>query len=338
MAWFTIDTRKLPAPDRRACWERLISEAEFPVEVHDDAGGDFYVVARQLALDTVQISELIGYGIRVVRTEQLIQRRDPQVYQLYLTHTGSIRHTQCGRNVRVMPGEFVLRTSSRPYESLIASGSAVRVQFHRSALPLPRCAVDRLLAVPIGSGEAMGALLSRYLTLVTRHAGECGPPEQVIMSRTLLNMIAALCSRELDRVSDGSPQSHRLALLVRIHGFVEEHLDDPRLVPRTIADAHQISLRYLHKLFQDQGGPTVTAWIRRRRLERCRQDLVDPALSGRPINAIASRWGFTERAHFSKLFRATYGVPPGEYRHAGDALTHTQSARTDTDTLPGRAG
>ncbi|WP_192810212.1 helix-turn-helix domain-containing protein [Actinomadura rudentiformis] len=320
---FEIDTLRL---ERLACWQEMLSETEFPVELRNDSDEDFHATYRHMELGAVRISELISSGIRVTRTERLIRQWNPEVYQLCLVRAGSVWHTQCGRHVEVGPGRLFLRTSSHPFESRAAPGLAisVRVQFPRSALP---SAVDSLVGVPISAGEATGALLSRYLNVVMRHAGECTAPERATISRVLLDLIAALCTREV-----GAPES---PLVTKIHGFIEQHLDDPRLTPQSIADAHQISLRHLHKLFQDQGGHTVTAWIRRRRLERCRQDLADPALSGRPIHAIASRWGFTERAHFSKLFRATYGMPPGQYRHdVWDARTDTQSAQRNTDRIP----
>jgi AraC-like DNA-binding protein len=43
-------------------------------------------------------------------------------------------------------------------------------------------------------------------------------------------------------------------------------------------------------------------------------DLLDPALAARPVSAIAARWGLVDPAHFSRLFRAAYGVSPVEYR------------------------
>lgn len=80
-----------------------------------------------------------------------------------------------------------------------------------------------------------------------------------------------------------------------------------------IAAAHHISVRYLHRLFEAE-DKTVASWIRGRRLERSRLDLLDPALAGRPVSAIGARWGFTSAIHFSRAFRAVYGLPPGEYR------------------------
>ena len=80
-----------------------------------------------------------------------------------------------------------------------------------------------------------------------------------------------------------------------------------------IAAAHHISLRSLHQLFHHE-GLTVAGWIRRRRLEYCRQDLSNPALAGRPVAAIAARWGFSSAGDFSRAFRAVHGLPPAEYR------------------------
>ena len=95
------------------------------------------------------------------------------------------------------------------------------------------------------------------------------------------------------------------------------------MTPTTIAAAHHISLRYLHKLFEAQ-GTTVAGWIRRRRLDRCRVDLLDPAYRARPVSAIGARWGFPDASRFNRVFRAAHGVPPGEYRlMAGVAADQT---------------
>ncbi|MFF1733008.1 helix-turn-helix domain-containing protein [Streptomyces sp. NPDC058247] len=59
---------------------------------------------------------------------------------------------------------------------------------------------------------------------------------------------------------------------------------------------------------------TVAAWIRRRRLEAARRDLVDPALRSSPIHAVAARWGFPRAADFSRAFRRAYDITPNECR------------------------
>jgi AraC-like DNA-binding protein len=98
-----------------------------------------------------------------------------------------------------------------------------------------------------------------------------------------------------------------------VHAFIEQRLADPGLSPEMIAAAHHVSVRYLYKLFEGRHSG-VAGWIRERRLERSRRDLLDPALAGRPVSAIAAHWGLTEPATFSRMFRAAYGLPPAEYR------------------------
>ena len=110
-------------------------------------------------------------------------------------------------------------------------------------------------------------------------------------------------------------ESREQTLLLRLHAFIEQHLGDADLTPGLVAAAHFISVRYLYRLFETQ-GTTVAAWIRFRRLERCRADLGDPAFGVVPVSAIAARWGLPDSAHFSRLFRRTYGQPPAEYRRS----------------------
>lgn len=80
-----------------------------------------------------------------------------------------------------------------------------------------------------------------------------------------------------------------------------------------IADAHHVSLRTLHRLFEAEEG-TVAGYVRDLRLARCRHDLLDPALRHEPIQAIAARWGFRDKAHFSRVFRAAHGMTPQAWR------------------------
>ncbi|MET7337465.1 helix-turn-helix domain-containing protein [Nonomuraea sp. NPDC005650] len=49
-------------------------------------------------------------------------------------------------------------------------------------------------------------------------------------------------------------------------------------------------------------------------MDRCRRDLADPSCATGLIRAIVSRWGLTSAPHFSRAFRAAYGLSPENYR------------------------
>ena len=55
-------------------------------------------------------------------------------------------------------------------------------------------------------------------------------------------------------------------------------------------------------------------FIRHRRLDRCRRDLLDPEHDSRPVAAVGARWGLVDAAHFSRAFKREYGVPPAAFR------------------------
>lgn len=93
---------------------------------------------------------------------------------------------------------------------------------------------------------------------------------------------------------------------------IDHELDDPELDPTSIAQRHGCSVRSLQVLFAER-QLTVAGFIRQRRLERCRQALSTDDSSGH-IGNLALHWGFGDAAHFSKLFKATYGVSPRQYR------------------------
>ncbi|MER6314527.1 helix-turn-helix domain-containing protein [Streptomyces sp. NPDC001581] len=90
---------------------------------------------------------------------------------------------------------------------------------------------------------------------------------------------------------------------------------DPELTPALIAAAHGISVRRLYLLFRD-GAESVSATVRRLRLERCRSDLARPEPAARPVHDIAARWCFGNAAAFSRAFREAYGISPTAFRRA----------------------
>jgi AraC-like DNA-binding protein len=158
----------------------------------------------------------------------------------------------------------------------------------------------------------------RYRLIVELHASRPGVSEP--LPAVVLDVVTVALAERM-----GAPAAvqdvRRDGLVGRIHAFIESHLGDPDLTPAGVAAAHHISLRYLQKLFEPESHG-VAGVIRQRRLERCRDDLLDPAQCERPVAGIAARWGFSSAAHFSRVFREAYGLPPAAFRrayHLGEA-------------------
>ncbi len=173
--------------------------------------------------------------------------------------------------------------------------------------------LQRVTVTPFPGHEGMGSLLSTFLTQLTSEKGRLRTADTSRLGTVLIDLLTAVLAHHLDDVSI-PPESRQRALLLQIHAFIQQNLSDPRLSAGTVAAAHHISVRTLHRLFQTQ-DTSVTRWIRARRLDRCQRDLTDPLLRDRPIHVIAKRWGFSDHAHFTRVFRAAYGLSPRDYRH-----------------------
>ncbi|MEU1183819.1 helix-turn-helix domain-containing protein [Streptomyces sp. NPDC005820] len=308
----------LPTAERFACWYEMASSAHVPTVIRSDHEADFRATVRVLDLGAVQVSTLTYPSLHSHRTPKLIRQSDPGVYQLWLTLRGSIGITQSGREAEPGVQDLVLYDTSRPFDGRTAADqgtiAGIVVQFPRALLPIREDMLAGLTAVRLPGREGIGALLSSHLIQLTRHAGQMRTADAARLATVTMDLIAALCTHHLEAGAVLPPEAHQQALQMRIHDFIQQRLGEPGLSPETVAAAHQISIRYLYKLFEDQ-GLAVAAWIRSRRLERCRRDLGDARLNSHPIHAIAARWGFTSSAHFSRAFRAAYGTSPKDYRH-----------------------
>ena len=156
-------------------------------------------------------------------------------------------------------------------------------------------------------------MVAPYLTQLAGNLDQLAGTTGARLAHSALDLVTTVFTRELGL--DGVSTDPHRALVQRIRGYIDRNLASTDLGPASIASAHFISTRHLHGLFQEQ-GVTVSTWIRTRRLEQCRRDLLDPMLADRPVAAVAARWGFVDAAHFSRAFKSAFGVSPSEYRAA----------------------
>jgi len=148
---------------------------------------------------------------------------------------------------------------------------------------------------------AVLSLLSKQLPTMNRGAREA--------SAALVTELL----RPLDSLHGAGEQARprpSLELRERALDYIDTQLGDPKLGPAVVAAAHGVSVRTLYNAL-DSLGMTLGAYIRTRRLARCRDDLLS---SSDPVGVIARRWGFSSLAHFSRVFQRHYGVSPSRIR------------------------
>ncbi|MGW3247368.1 helix-turn-helix domain-containing protein [Streptomyces sp. NPDC001070] len=253
-----------------------------------------------------------------MRTAPLIAADGDSSLIVSLQRDGGSVAVQDGREVTVAAGELVILDTRRPYVLDFAGPVRQHVAtVPRDMLDLPDSALRLATGRSYSPAHGIAGILSSYvdgLAAAPEHYA-CARESKRFLRRGIVDVLTALVTLEANAGEADTPAVEE-ALLLRVHDYIRAHLDDPALCPTTIAAAHHISVRYLHKLFQ--GEPmTVGRWIQHLRLEACRKDLASPEFAGLTVAAIAHRWGFASHAHFSRTFRGVYGLSPVEWRQAG---------------------
>ncbi|GAB7037166.1 MULTISPECIES: AraC-like ligand-binding domain-containing protein [Catenuloplanes] len=226
---------------------------------------------------------------------------------------GRTRIAQGRGDADLGPADLVLLDPTRTFRFESTASAHVTILVPRRELRIRPAQLDRLIGVRIDGSHGPGALVSVLARESARTAGGFREAEALRSAAAVVELIAVALEA---RLGDEQPAPDE-RLRNRIAGYIEARLADPGLSPPGIAAAHHISVRRLHKLFEDQPF-TVAALIRRRRLERCRAEL---AGGERTVTAVAARWGFADPTHFSKLFKTTYG-------YNARALVTSNRART----------
>ncbi|GAA4155383.1 helix-turn-helix domain-containing protein [Leifsonia shinshuensis] len=291
-----------------------VSESFVPLQVTSDRPEPFFGRIRSAEADEIHVSEVNASRHVVERTPELIARADRNYFKLSLMLSGTGLLIQEGREAVLRPGDLAVYDTHRPYTLVFDDDfRTVVVMFPKHLIGLPAELVSQLTAVRFDGGAGVGSIVAPYLGQLAGNLDRLSGATGARLAHSALDLTATLFADHLGTAAELAHPHH--ALMGRIREYIEANLSSADLGPAQLAAAHFISTRHLQGLFQEQ-GTTVSAWIRSRRLERCRRELMDPLSAGRSVASIATRWGFVDAAHFSRVFKAAYGESPSAARAA----------------------
>ena len=311
------ETQQVPsaATNQLEVFRATVTQTFVPLTIEGVESG-FAGTVSHVGIGHMHVADVAAGPHVVRRTGALIRRSDPGFYKLSLQISGRSVLSQDDRQAVLSPGDFVVYDTTRPYElAFPGSFRMIVLMFPRELLQLSALSMNSSTGKCISGRFGLGATISPFIVGAARQAEACSAQAGSRLADAVVDMLSASFVDERDSTDCCAGQGrHQVELLNRIRDYVEDHLSDPELVPSAIAAAHYISPRYLRKLFEAEGD-SVTRWIRTRRLDHCRRDLLRADLSDRSVSAIGASWGLTDAAHFSRLFKAAYGLSPRDYRH-----------------------
>lgn len=306
-----------PPRERFEAWADLVSRALVPVEVTaaDRATYEGEILVGQF--DQVCVSSVTSTSCISRRTRRLISHSDPEAVQIMLVTEGSAGLSQNGTDGVLIPGDFAVHVTWRPFVVHALANDYPRVAgitalIPRRQIPLSVSTIEKLTAHTISSNGGAGCVVAGMLTSLIQMA-RVSPADQSRLSCALVDVVTVALNAFTG--VDGTQQTETVehAMRTAVRAYVQLHLADPNISPAMVARAHHLSTRSLHRLFQGRGS-TVADMIRRGRLERCLRDLRDPALRHRRVQEIAARWCFYSPGHFNRHCRERTGMTPRQYR------------------------
>ncbi|MFJ9367160.1 helix-turn-helix domain-containing protein [Nocardia sp. NPDC101769] len=257
-------------------------------------------------------------SVRVRRTTAQVHRTPSSAVAVMLQRQ-SVRHQyQRGRHTSTAPGECAVWDFTAPFEAGwdgIGESWCIAVPRNRIGLSgeTVAAAAGRLRHSPLHD------MIAGQITELIEGADALErDPAAVMIGQCCVEMIRALLLSASGHTGDSAAAIPHQAVVRAVQTYVREHLADPDLRVEQIAAAHNISSRYLYRLCA-AAGIRLEQWIIGERLSAARALLVDPAHGSRTISAIAHTVGFRDATHFTRRFRAAYGMTPRDWRYATTA-------------------
>lgn len=291
-------------------WREGLREHFLPLEFGSNRGsGDFLATLVARDLGGAHLASVSSGAHSVTRTRVLAERSERRYLKLFWQLSGASRIEQAGRTSDLRPGCWTFYDTSRPYVIEVSDASRFAVMLVPQELCSAwsaHCAESAGRAFA-SSGTSRVAVASLMTALHDPQGYEPLAANAVVSSISVLLLNALKC--EAARENQSALQNR----LSQAHAYISSRIDSPDLSPDQIAAALRVSRRTLYAWFA-RNGDSPSAFIQKTRLERCRLALTDPSHWDKTITHIAFDHGFSDMAHFSRLFKSAYGIGPREYR------------------------
>ena len=289
---------------------RVPAVVDHEVDVRIHATIDYWDLGSDLSL-----MHRTSSGFSLTRGPRQVRTNAEDRLSLTLLSPGRWRFTQADlERVESSPDwHLILVDQSVPYR-FIRSGDGTTFAF----------GVDRsFLGIDEKDVRATAGVLHRspLHTFVADHLRHLGPVlDQIPPGRT--DTMIGTATTELARAliisaltsgvsAAGLPMD---GLLTTSQRYIQGHLTDRALTPAAIARVHNVSVRQLYTAWAEN-DLSLAAYVMAQRLELARRLLTERGVRSRTISAIATECGFVDLPHFSRRFRAAYGLSPREWRH-----------------------
>ncbi|MEU0647535.1 helix-turn-helix domain-containing protein [Streptomyces umbrinus] len=293
-----------PDTSLRHKWDVQVGKA-VPLPPAELAGaGNFRVSIHGTKIHDAFIAN-INYNSPHIDGTWVDSRYFPDMIAIDVVRRGTWHFTRPrGRDRFAVPaGQFIARYNNSSWQFAVASHTTQKLMLPVAHLgPLIR---KRPVLGPSESAEMR--LLLAHVRMIDATLDDLSPAGVHAARNALVELTMGVLAQK----TDGAEPLLAPALAQAAQDLANTHLTDPELSPAMLARELNVSVRTLQRAFAVT-NESVTAYIRRQRLEQARHALITP--HGRPsISELAAHFQFADSSHFIRTFKEFYGQTPAQY-------------------------
>lgn len=234
---------------------------------------------------------------------------------LMFVEDGYFSVSQFKRETQVGPQSMVLMDGNASLEA-VQKGPTAGLAFRlpTNLLRAQHRTIQSGCAISVEANKGCAAILRDLMLSLWSNQDSLTPREMHSIPASLTHLVGMVFVPE-----EGTPDTNRQAQFDRIVNRMEAELGNPDLTPENLAEQMGLSRSSLYSALQ-WAGTSFSRLMIEKRLERCRQSLLDMGAADRPILDIALGWGFQSPSHFSRKFAERYGETPSAFRNR--MMTH----------------
>jgi AraC-like DNA-binding protein len=288
----TLSTDALEPGHRFAFWSEVVCRTFTMLDCRVADWTDFRARLCSRSVAGISVARVDATPSGVVRTAGLIRSGHDDSHIVMLQISGSTEIRQGERSRAMSPGAFDVVQADRPY-----------------ALNFPRPFSQYVIKLPRGTqplGSAISPTAARFVRSLARDLLDPDvEPDGVCDEITVRALQDLLCGRPAEPALP-----HRIPGLYGMAvAMIREKMFEPLLSRNRVADELGVSVRTLARAFAVHGA-SFNGSLWNCRLEAAHEALLSNR-GGTNITEVALRHGFSDSSHFTRRFKARFGVKPG---------------------------
>jgi len=288
------------------------------VEIEPPAGELRSSIRKGLAEPITLMRSINSTGISFRRCWHHIQSRKASVRLLYFILQGEMQVVSSGGTYRVKPGRCAVINADEPFYSRTFVGDRGSFECALAVVPehlvLSRMPWAKGLNTSFEVGAAHRQVVTGLLDILCFEGDRLGHQTAEPLAEAFLQSISDSVGSYISNST--KPNGLVDKRFADIQECIHKYLTCADLTCDRVAAYCGISPRYLcYVLKANETSFSDLLWGKR--LPKAREWLVADAFQRYPIHKIAGMAGFKSAAHFSRMFKSSYGMSPKEYRAKG---------------------